>query len=355
MEVAFQNIIEHFQIEGRVAKVIPHGNGLINKTFRLFNHHSTAPDYLMQRINAKVFHDVSGIAKNLRSITRHLRTKKVEQDGILTPISTLSGDLFYRSKEGHYYRMFVFLKDLDCFDKAPNSQYVYEGALAFGRFLKDMHDFPAEKLTVTIPHFHHLGNRFQQLLVAKKEASKDRLSKTLPLFAKAEKQYENLQDLITAIEQNKIPVRATHNDTKFNNVLFRKSGEAACVIDLDTTMPGFVHYDFGDGLRTGAVDFNEDEKDLEKINLQNEHLETYCQGYLNPLKDILCPLEIRLLPLAAPYMALIMSVRFLTDYLMNDTYYHIDYQEQNFMRARCQMRLSELFYKRKEVIERLVL
>lgn len=353
MEINYQEIIRYFNIEGEIDGVEPFGNGLINKTFRLYNKEKAdAPDYLMQRINSDVFADVPGMTSNLELVTTHLRKKK-NTDYFLTPIATLSGDLVHRTNENHYWRMFLFLKDLRSYDKAPNNQYVYEGAKAFGQFVRDMSDFPAEKLHTILPEFHHLGKRFEQLRLAKNSANSARMTKCVSLFKKAELQYDRLGEMVTSIEQKIFPVRVTHNDTKFNNVLFKENGESGCVIDLDTTMSGIIHYDFGDGLRTGAVDCDEDEKDLEKITIQNDNLQTYCQGYLAPLQDVLSPVEIKFLPLAAPYMALIMSVRFLTDYLNNDTYYHIKYPEQNFMRAACQMRLSELFYEKREVVENL--
>ena len=60
-----------------------------------------------------------------------------------------------------------------------------------------------------------------------------------------------------------LPERITHNDTKFNNVLLDDTtGEAICVIDLDTVMPGLALYDFGDMVRTTTSPAEEDEQDL---------------------------------------------------------------------------------------------
>ncbi len=51
----------------------------------------------------------------------------------------------------------------------------------------------------------------------------------------------------------KIPLRPTHNDTKITNVLFdERSGEALCVVDLDTVMPGLMLFDVGELVRTAA-------------------------------------------------------------------------------------------------------
>ena len=57
-----------------------------------------------------------------------------------------------------------------------------------------------------------------------------------------------------------VRVRVIHGDTKLNNVLFdRASGVARCIVDLDTCMPGWPLYDFGDLVRFTAATSEEDE------------------------------------------------------------------------------------------------
>lgn len=56
------------------------------------------------------------------------------------------------------------------------------------------------------------------------------------------------------IQEWKMPLRVTHNDTKLNNIMIDdETGRAICVIDLDTVMPGLSVNDFGDSIRFGAV------------------------------------------------------------------------------------------------------
>lgn len=63
-----------------------------------------------------------------------------------------------------------------------------------------------------------------------------------------------MSEIVGEIKNGKIPLRVTHNDTKLNNVLMDDvTGEAVCVIDLDTVMPGSVLYDYGDAIRFGAA------------------------------------------------------------------------------------------------------
>ena len=56
-------------------------------------------------------------------------------------------------------------------------------------------------------------------------------------------------------DRGEIDERPVHNDAKIANVLFdATSGDALCVVDLDTTMPGFAPHDFGDLVRSAVSD-----------------------------------------------------------------------------------------------------
>src|SRR5690606_25577467 len=116
-------------------------------------------------------------------------------------------------------------------------------------------------------------------------------------------------------ENGKIPLRITHNDTKFNNILLDENDQALCVIDLDTVMPGYVAYDFGDASRTIINCAAEDEADLDKIILNIPLFSAYAEGYFESTSNFLTFNEIESLiegVLLFPYMQ---AVRFLTDYL----------------------------------------
>ena len=137
-----------------------------------------------------------------------------------------------------------------------------------------------------------------------------------------------------------LPLRVTHNDTKLNNVLMdEKTGEALCVIDLDTVMPGLSINDFGDSIRFGANHSAEDEPDLSKVNLDVGLFETYTAAFLSEAGDALTEAEIRYLPWGAKLMTLECGIRFLTDYLEGDVYFHTSRPGQNLDRTRTQCKL----------------
>ena len=144
------------------------------------------------------------------------------------------------------------------------------------------------------------------------------------------------------MESGEIPIRVTHNDTKINNILFHdKSGEAVCVIDLDTVMPGSMLYDFGDALRMGGSTALEDEVDLSKVHFDTNAFKAFAGGYLAWMKEELTPKELELLPFSVKLLTYECGVRFLTDYLNGDTYFKIHRPHQNLDRARNQFKLVE--------------
>lgn len=155
-------------------------------------------------------------------------------------------------------------------------------------------------------------------------------------------------------EKGAIPKRVVHNDTKINNVLFDEKNKGLCVIDLDTVMGGYAHYDFGDGIRTSVNLSDEDEADLSKVCFDLEIFEAFSAGYLEAVRDLLTPKEIETLPYAALLFPFIMGVRFLTDYISGDVYYKIQYPDQNLRRARNQLRLAQEGEKRLADMQRII-
>jgi thiamine kinase-like enzyme len=141
--------------------------------------------------------------------------------------------------------------------------------------------------------------------------------------------------------EGRIPVMITHNDTKFNNILFDENDKSLCIIDLDTVMPGYFHSDFGDAIRTGANIAAEDENDLSKIKMDITLFEAYASGYLSETSNTLNDIEKEYLAFAPLLLAYEQSLRFLTDYVDGDKYYRIHHKHHNIQRTRAQIRLLE--------------
>ena len=227
-----------------------------------------------------------------------------------------------------------------CYQSAETPELFAASGRAFGRFQRLLRDYPAHTLHETIPRFHDTENRLQNL---KNAVTADSLGRVRQCGAEIDFMMAREADCsaaLSALREGLLPLRVTHNDTKLNNVLMdEKTGEALCVIDLDTVMPGLSINDFGDSIRFGANHSAEDEPDLSKVNLDVGLFETYTAAFLSEAGDALTEVEIRYLPWGAKLMTLECGIRFLTDYLEGDVYFHTTRPGQNLDRTRTQCKL----------------
>ena len=138
-----------------------------------------------------------------------------------------------------------------------------------------------------------------------------------------------------------LPKRVTHCDTKVNNILFDEQDRPLCVIDLDTTMPGFVLSDFGDFIRTAANTGAEDDPDLDKVDVDMDIFRAFAKGYVESTASFLTPVERENLPYGAQLLTYMQTVRFLADYLDGDNYYKIKHPEHNWQRSKAQFKLLQ--------------
>ena len=335
-----KTILSQFRWEGDPIRCERYGNGHINETYIVETdvHHC----YILQKINKHVFHDIEGLMHNIIAVTDYLHRNNPDPRHVLTLIPTQDSKKFYLAIDGECWRAYEFITDSICLDHPENENDLRQSGIAFGQFQNQLADFPAHTLIQIIPGFHDTPVRFQHLSEAIKADRVGRLSgcaKEIDWYLKQESKAGSLIDLL---DHEQLPLRVTHNDTKLNNVMLdRKNRTPLCVIDLDTIMPGLAAYDFGDSIRFGASTASEDEKDLSKVTLSLSLYKAYTEGFLSACGKRLTLLEKETLPLGARIMTLECGVRFLTDWLNGDQYFHISYPEQNLDRARTQMKLVQ--------------
>jgi thiamine kinase-like enzyme len=322
-------------------------SGHINDTFIVKTDGNN--NYILQRINHTIFTDVPGLVNNKVLTSNHIRSKypnstKSELDkSVLSFVKPKNTDFYYHLENGNFWNVMIFIDNSITHELVKDKKIAYEGGKLLGEFLNLTSDFDSNLLIDVIPKFHNMSFRFTQYSAAKNNASKTRLKeveKYIQIVAGLKEEMHILQHLK---EEGKIPVRVTHNDTKISNSLFNKDNKGICMIDTDTVMPGIIHYDFGDAIRTICNTAVEDEKDLTKVEFNLDYYNAYKKGFLEKTKDSLTSLELKYLPLAAKTMIFIMALRFLTDYLNNDIYYKTKYEAHNLDRAKNQFKLIENF------------
>jgi len=340
-------IMDFFSINGVASAIEPFGSGHINDTFKVVTNQPFGPCYLLQRINTHVFKDVDKLMKNIDRICKHIK-HKLESEAVSHPemkvptlIPTKNDTLYHRDELGQYWRVFILLEGTKSYDIVASDKQAREGGKAFGQFQRLLADLSPYEVYEVIPNFLHIGSRLKDFKDALQRNQADRaasVEEEIQFILDRENQMNSILDMAA---KSQIPLRITHNDTKFNNVLLNEKDEAQCVVDLDTVMPGYVAYDFGDAIRTIINSAAEDESDLTKIKLNIPFFRAYTEGYLQEAHHFLYAMEINSLidgVLLLPYMQ---TVRFLTDYLNGDTYYKISYPMHNLVRSRAQMKLVQ--------------
>lgn len=335
-----EQILDQFMIEGIPISCGRYGNGHINETYLVVTNRPHL--YILQKLNSVVFHDLKGVMDNIIAVTEHLKNKSIGSGQTLCLVPTKEGNHYYIAGDGEYWRLYEFITNSICLEKAQTVNDFRQSAIAFGEFQNQLSDFPAASLVETIPHFHDTPVRFKSFHEA---IDLDRVGRVrecreeINSFLSRENEASTLIDLLNKQE---LPLRVTHNDTKLNNVMLKEHDHTPlCVIDLDTVMPGLVANDFGDSIRFGASTAAEDEKNTDNVALSLDLYRAYAEGFLHACGSRLTKKEIDTLPIGAKLMTLECGVRFLTDYLNGDTYFHINYPEHNLVRCRTQIKLVE--------------
>ena len=345
-EAILNEVIAAYDFPETLMGAVRYGSGHINDTFCLVcqPQEGNAIRFILQGLSVAAFPRQAELMENFIGVTSHLR-KKIEAAGgdvmreTLNLVSTRDGKPYYVDSTGKTWRLMPYVEGTVCLQKATPELFE-ASARAFGRFQRLLADYPAHTLHESIVNFHNTEDRFAKFLAA---LEADKLGRAKDVAAEIQFVMDRKADCsvaLSALREGKLPLRVTHNDTKLNNVLIdEETQEGICIIDLDTTMPGLSIYDFGDSIRFGANHSAEDEKDLTKVNFDIDLYRIYTRGFLEGAQGGLTDAELDYLPWGAKLMTLECGIRFLTDYLDGDNYFHIRYADQNLDRCRTQFKL----------------
>jgi hypothetical protein len=355
----FAAIHRAFALPGELAAAEPYGSGHINDTFVA----RTADGfrYVLQRLNTAVFPDPLRLMHNVARVTEHVRARLAAHPAPelrrappeLFP--TRDGALCFVDATGGAWRALAFVADTRSVDVVESPAQARAAAAAFGAFQRLLVDLPGPRLHETLPRFHDSPLRLAALERAVARDPHGRAAGAMPEIAFARAHEPLTRAIVPRLADGSLPERVTHNDTKINNVLFDvASGEAVCVIDLDTVMPGAAVYDFGDLVRTMTCSAAEDERDLAKVELSLELYEAIARGYLEAARAFLVPAEVETLVPGGTLITFETGLRFLTDHLEGDGYFRIHRPGQNLDRARTQLRLTAELERERGTLERIV-
>ncbi len=337
------SVCDRFAFSGAVTDVKTCGNGHINSTYVITVADGTR--YILQILNTAIFKDPYGVMENIAAVTDHIRAGLAAKGedtrrGTMKVVLTTDGQKGYTDSEGRFWRAYDFVEGTVCRLTMDSPETFARVGEAFGDFQRRLADFDASRLTESIPNFHNTKKRYADFLAAVERNTAGRADSVAEEIKFVTDRAHKCAIIVDALADGTLPLRVTHNDTKLSNILLDEvTEEAVCIIDLDTVMPGSSLYDFGDSIRSGAASAAEDEPDLDQVHFLPAMFEAYARGFIKGTGGALTEREIAMLPDGAYMLTLEQAIRFLSDYLDGDVYFHTDYPDHNLVRARTQMKL----------------
>lgn len=340
-EVAI-DVAGRFALQGRVCELAPIEVGLINATYEL--RCEGGRRYVLQRLNGKVFADPVAVMGNVQRVSAHVGARMQAAGGRWLSLVAARDGGGWVVENGELWRCYDFIEGCCTYNRAESVAQAREAGRAFGEFLCLVGDLPAESLVETIVGFHNTSSRYERLQAI---AAEDPLGRAREVAAELDEIFSRraLAERFQVLEHaGLLPRRVVHNDTKLNNVMFDvASGQAVCVIDFDTVMPGLALHDFGDLVRSATNAADEDAVDSSKVFPRMDLFEGLADGFVAAAGRLLTPVELAELGVAPQVLALELAMRFLSDFLAGDRYFPVSHPRHNLERCRAQLAMLRGF------------
>lgn len=333
----FNDILTSFNLIAREYHIKPFGEGLINRTWKITGMENDN-EFILQQINKNIFKAPFDIAENTNKIGDYL-LKHHPEYLFVSALPSNNGDHIIKYSDGEYYRLFPYVKNSVTINTVSTRDEAFEAARQFAKFTNLLAGFDISGLNYTLSGFHDLTARFEEFKYAVKKADRERLTEAKTAIESAFEHQDIAETHQTLTEDQLIPLRVVHHDTKISNILFDTDHKGLCVIDLDTVMPGYYISDVGDMMRTYLSPANEEEQDFSKIKIREDFFSAIVEGYLSEMSANLTDAERNLFVYSGKLMIYMQAIRFLTDYLKNDVYYGAQYPGHNLIRAQNQFTL----------------
>jgi len=320
-------IANRFALIGAPRKVESHTGGHINDTW--FVDTDRHRRYVLQRINSRVFANAAGIVANTARVVAEIERRS---PGLVPPFVAARDGAAAVVADGGTYRMLGYvagrsLGGLESVDQASAA------GVAFGRFQHALAGYDRSAHVVPIPRFHELDWQLERFDRVLERPAPGRLDAAADDVDKAQR------DRTRVVAASLGPFGMIHGDGKVTNLLFDDRDRVVAVLDLDTVMWGARSWDFGDLVRSAAALGAEDDPN---IGFSIERYRALANGYVRGAGDLVTT-DLRAALGAVPaYMAYMLGLRFLIDYLDGDTYFRVAHPTHNLVRARSQFRLFQL-------------
>ena len=332
-------ILSAFDLDANQCNIEKTTIGLINQTY-LVSDKVSSKSFILQQLNNAIFKNPIAIAENIKLAATAILV--VEENYPVIKINpTIKGNDYFVDEDNNHWRLIDFIENTTSISSITTIEQAFQTAYSFGKFTSLLQNANTENFIPAIPDFHNLDLRFEQFKTAYANVDEERKLKAKDCIDYLFSRIEILNTYRQIINDNTIPKRIIHADTKISNILFDATSlEPKAVIDWDTIMSGYFISDLGDMIRTMVCEAGENETNLNAIIFRKDYYDSIISGYKDAIQ--LTENELNLLSYAGKFMTYMQALRFLTDYLNHDVYYNITYPEQNLDRAKNQCRLLQV-------------
>lgn len=339
-----------FKPGGEIVHVREVGGGNINDTFLVTLHGTPEKQFILQRLNLRVFRRPDLVMRNMRISTEHLlRRLEAARQGqgrrwvVPRVLFTEGGSDHWVDAEGSFWRALSFIEDAQSFDTIRDIAHAGEVGYAVGMFHTLLSDLPAGSLADALEGFHITPlylRHYDEVLTAKHVADDSPEMNYCRKFVEDRRAFTSV--LEDAAAAGKLVLRTIHGDPKVDNIMIDNStGQAVSIIDLDTVKPGLVQYDIGDCLRSGCNDLGEETEKWESVRFDTDLCRAILNGYLSVARSFLTGNDFDYIYDSIRLIAFELGLRLLTDHLEGDVYFKVVRNGQNLARALMQFKLTE--------------
>ena len=130
-----------YDFGGELVGAVRYGSGHINDTFVVHTQPGGEPcrRFILQRISSAAFKHPDEVMANIVGVTKFLGEKIREAGGdpareTMSVWATKDGKNYYTDSEGGAWRVYPFVEDTICLQKAETPELFRASAVAFGKF-----------------------------------------------------------------------------------------------------------------------------------------------------------------------------------------------------------------------------
>lgn len=327
-----KEVISKFNIDAQSIDIEPISKGHVNRSWKV---NTGARKYILQNLNPFVFSSIEVLVKNHETITEFLKSTAFN-DTFKVPelVKTVENRSYYATNEGDNWRMLHYIDHHHNYVEVMSEEQAYSAAQAYGQYAKYLTQIPLSMVGQTIRNFHdpeerivEFGEAIENDLVGRRREANPEIN-----FIRSNSEYA--RKISKMINSQALTTRITHNNTALDNLLWNKNDQVCAIVDLDTTMPSTLLYDFGDMIRTYTVQNLDNAADTTDISIQYSVVNAIIDGYLQATSQFMTPTERNSLFDGTMMVIYIQAVRYMTDYLKGDRVYPITYPQHNIQRVR---------------------